>query len=288
MMNLDYSTIGQIIKDVDKSIDLHQKASVLYPKCNCKELGLESGCFYCKLIEAIDDLSRLKSHLNPLSKNTINSIHFIDLESFCYSLGSQGHVDSINVEPVWAIDPDSDPNPDHLPDQTPNPDEKPIGFDIFVKTSRYAMDGNGSHVGYEVITYRWKAYSKRELGIAGIPYLLSAWVVNPNEFEIESRELPPDDIPEHDSDCEFKSEDFCNCMCAEFFEGYFHPEDDFFYQEIQSILESCNWAEAEFDSTTREWQLGYTSFNVYEYQTNQDYADSCNEDDGMPSFGNYC
>jgi len=289
MMNLDYNTIGQIIKDVDKSIDLHQKASVLYPNCNCKELGLKSGCFYCKLIEAIDDLSCLKSHLNPLSKNVVNSIHFIDVESFCYSLGSQGHVDSIDIQPKWKDDPD--PNSDHIPDQTPDPDQKPIGFDIFVTTSRYAMDGNGSHVGYEVITYRWKAYSKRELGITGIPYLLSSWVVNPNEYKIDHGDLPPEDVPEHDSDCEFKQTewivrvynqdkeidtwtidrnrnsieatkeaesdidkldsekftdwtlkrddelDFSNCECAEFFEGYWHPEDDFFYQEMESSLE---------------------------------------------------
>lgn len=286
MMEFNHQSITQMINDVDKSIELHQKASILYPKCNCKELGLKSECFFCKVKEAIDDLSYLKSHLNPFNKNTINHIQFIDVESFCYSLGKQGHVDSIDIEPIWNT-PNPDPDPDHIPDQTPDPFEKPIGFEIFVKTSRYAMDGNGSHVGYEVITYKWKAYSKRELGITGIPYLLSSWVVNPNEFEIESRELPAEDIPEHESDCEFKGEDFCNCECAEFFEGYWHPEDDFFYQEINSILESCNWVEAEFNSETREWTLGFTSFNVEEYQTNQDYADSCDEDNGQPSFGNY-
>jgi len=152
------------------------------------------------------------------------------------------------------------------------------------------MNGNGFHVGYETITYRWKAYSKRELGITGIPYLLSSWVVNPNEYKVDHVELPPEDVPEHDSDCEFKDDDeddFCNCDCADMFEGYIHPDDDFLYQEMESILESCNWVEAEFNSETREWTLGYTSFNVGEYQTNKDYAESCDEDDGMPSFGNY-
>lgn len=283
MMEFNHQVINSIITDLNKSIDLHQKASVLYPNCNCK--ALQSTCFHCKIIEVIDDLSCLKSHLKPLNKNTINHLQFIDVEAFAYSLGQSGHIQSIEIDPIFN-NPDSEPlNPELNPHLNSEP---VIGFNIFVKTSRYAMDGNGYHVGYEVITYRWKAYSKRELGITGIPYLLSSWVVNPNEFEIESRELPAEDVPEHDSDCEYKADDFTNCECAEFFEGYWHPDDDFFYQEIQSILDSIKWTNAEFDSETREWTLGFTSFNVGEYQTNQDYADSCNQDDGMPSFGTYC
>ena len=275
-MEFNHNVINQIITDLDKSIEVHQSAAVFYPKCNCK--ALESQCYLCKIHEAIDDLSCLKSHLKPINKNTISHIQYIDVEAFCYSMGKTGHVESIEINPIF----NHGPNPE-LPTSEP-----PIGFNIFIKTSRYAMDGNGFHVGYETITYQWKAYSKRELGITGIPYLLSSWVVNPNEFEIESRELPCEDIPEHDPECEFKSECFDNCDCADFFEGYSRPDDDFFYQEIQSILDSCNWTNAEFDSETREWTLGFTSFNVHEYQTNQDYADSCNEDDGMPSFGTYC
>jgi hypothetical protein len=130
------------------------------------------------------------------------------------------------------------------------------------------------------------------LGIAGLPYLLSSWVVNPNEFEIIDRNLPPNDEPDpeynHDDDCPFKGQAFDDCDCLEFYDGYYQPDDDFFYQEIQSILESCNWIEAEFDPDTRKWTLGYTSFDVAEYQSNPDYADSCNEDDGMPSFSTYC
>ncbi|GAG32513.1 unnamed protein product, partial [marine sediment metagenome] len=50
----------------------------------------------------------------------------------------------------------------------------------------------------------------------------------------------------------------------------------------------CNWIEAEFDSKTSEWQLGNTSFNVRQYQSNSDYADGVNEDNGKPSFDDYC
>ena len=289
-MNLDHSTIKIIMKDLDKSIALHQDA-ISNEKCFKNKVGFDI-CFHCQLEESINNLTHLKSHLKPLSKNIINSIYFIDVESFCYSLGKQGHVDSINIEPVWNSnsEPIPDLDPDPFPDQTPDPDEKPIGFEIFVTTSRYAMDGNGSHVGYENVTYKWKAYSKRELGIIGIPYLLSAWVVNPNEYEIESKDLPIEDKLIHYPDCSYKDkeDDFENCHCADCFEGYFHPEDDFFYQEIKSILESCNWVEAEFNPNTREWTLGFTSFNVSEYQTNQDYTNSCNEDNGQPSFGHYC
>ena len=279
-MEFNHQVINQIIIDLNKSIELHQLLPVLYPNCTCNA-SKDNKCFKCKTEEAIDDLSCLKSHLKPINRNTISHIQFIDVEAFAYSMGKTGHVESIDIEPTWDT-------PDPEPNTIPDPDQKPIGFNIFIKTSRYAMDGNGFHVGYETITYKWKAYSKRELGITGIPYLLSAWVVNPNEFEIHSKDLPCEDVPEHESDCQFKGECFDNCDCADFFEGYWHPDDHFFYQEIQSILDSCNWTNAEFDSETREWTLGFTSFNVHEYQTNQDYADSCNEDDGMPSFGHYC
>ena len=279
-MEFNHNVINQIINDLDKSINLHRLIPVLYPDCTCNA-SKDNKCFKCRSSEAIDDLDCLKSHLNPLNKNTINHIQFIDVESFCYSLGQSGHVESIDIEPLWDT-------PDPEPNTIPDPDQKPIGFEILVRTSRYAMDGNGFHVGYETITYKWIAYSKRELGITGVPYLLSAWVVNPNEFEIHLKDLPCEDVPEHESDCEYKDDDFTNCECAEFFEGYWHPDDDFFYQEIQSILESCNWVEAEFNSETREWTLGFTSFNVEEYQTNPDYVDGCNEDNGQPSFGSYC
>jgi hypothetical protein len=282
MMQLNHSVLEQIIKDLKKSIALHQDA-IGNEECFKNETGNE-GCFHCQLEEAIDDLDCLVSHLKPISKNTIHHVQWIDVESFCYSLGKTGQISSIEIKPEWASD--SDYRADLSSEQ------KPIGFTIHVTpTSRMAMDGNGFHVGWESVTYKWKAYSKRELGIAGLPYLLSSWVVNPNEFEIESKDLPDEEEPIHNDDCEFKDDDpdsFDNCDCAEFWNGYYPPDDDFFYQEIQSILESTNWVEAEFNPDTREWTLGYTSFNVNEYQTNQDYADSCNQDDGMPSFGTYC
>jgi len=280
MMEFNQKVIDSIIKDVDKSIELHRLIPVLYPHCTCNA-SKDNKCFKCKSLEAIDDLDCLISHLKPLNRNTIHHVQWIDVESFCYSLGKTGQIRSIEINPIF-----SDPNPE-LPNSEP-----PIGFTILVTpTSRFAMDGNGFHVGYETITYKWKAYSKRELGISGIPYLLSAWVINPNEFEIESKDLPMDEAePIHSDDCEFKDDpdSFDNCDCAEFWEGYCPPDDDFFYQEMESILEWANWVEAEFDPDTREWTLGYTSFNVNEYQTNQDYANKCNQDDGMPSFGSYC
>lgn len=274
MMNLDYNVIKSIIKDLDKSINEHIIAKDLYnTNCQCHTPNQIGKCFICRVQEVIDDLDCLKSNLKPLDKNTINSIQFIDVESFCYTLTDQSNIDSISIEPTY----------DAL--------GQVIGFSVFANYSRYTMDGNGYHVGYENVTYKWIAINKRQLEITGIPYLLSSWVVNPDSFEIESKDLPNNDIPEHDPECEFKDDpnpnSFDDCDCGEFFEGYFQPEDDFFYSEMNHILEQCDWIEAEFNSDTREWTLGYTSFNVGEYQSNQDYADSCNQDDGNPSLGNY-
>ena len=280
MMEFNQKVIDSIINDVDKSIELHRLIPVLYPHCTCNA-SKDNKCFKCKSLEAIDDLDCLISHLKPLNRNTIHHVQWIDVESFCYSLGKTGQINSIEIQPIF-----NGPNPEH-----PN-SEPPIGFTIHVTpTSRFAMDGNGFHVGYETVTYEWKAYSKHELGIAGLPYLLSSWVVNPNEYEIINKDLPDEEEPIHNDDCEFKDDDpdsFDNCDCAEFWEGYYPPDDDFFYEEINSILEFTNWVEAEFDPDIREWTLGYTSFNVNEYQTDSDYADSCNQDNGMPSFGTYC
>ena len=274
MMNLDHTVINQIIKDLDKSIEFHNHA-IGEEECFKHEVS-ESNCHHCQLSKIIDDLDCLKSHLEPFNKNTVNSIQFIDVESFCYTLGKQSNIDLISIEPVWET----------------IGDDEPIGYSILAKYSRYTMDGMGSHVGYENIVYKWKAICKEQLGITGIPKLLSNWVVNPDEFEIESKELPPDDIPEHDSDCyininaESDLSD-CDCNCADMFEGYYQPDDDFFYSEMNHILEQCNWIEANFNSDRREWTLGYTSFDLNEYQNEPDYFDSCNEENGRPSFGDY-
>jgi len=275
MMNLNHNVIQTIIKDLDKSIVLHiDSIENNFKSCYCPESNSmnDQKCVHCELKEVIDDLSCLKSHLKPLDKNTINSIQFIDVESFCYTLGKQSNIDSIEIEPTY----------DTL--------GQVIGFDIFANYSRYTMDGSGYHVGYENVRFKWSAIDKRQLDITGVPYLLSSWVVNPDSFEIDSKDLPDNDNPEHDSDCEFNDDpdSFDNCDCADCFEGYFQPDDDFFYQDMDHILEQCNWVEAEFNSDRREWKLGFTSFDLNEYENNSDYADSCNQDDGRPSFGHYC
>lgn len=281
-MQFDHRTIKQIISDLNKSIALHtdQKENI-YPDCHCESKEVIGKCYHCQLEEVIGDLDCLKTHLEPIAKNTINHTQFIDLEAFCYTMGKTGHIHSIDINPIY------DPNSEL------DSEDKPINLTIDVTPeSRYAMDGSGFHVGYETTTYRWIAINKRQLGITGLPYLLSSWVVNPNEFEIIDRDFPPNDEPDpelnHDDDCPFKGQGFDDCDCLEFYDGYYQPDDDFLDQEMQSILDCCNWIEAEFDPDTRQWKLGYTSFDVAEYQTNPDYAANCNEDDGMPSFSEYC
>jgi hypothetical protein len=280
MMDLNQSTINTILHDLNRTIHLHTHSLDFYPDCLCNTPEVIGKCFKCRTNEIIDDLSCLQSHLEPFAKNTINSIHFIDVESFCFTLNQQSNIDSISIEPVYLA-PEHEYNPD-------DPNCRPIGYHIFAKYSRYTMDGSGYHVGYENVTFKWEAIDKTQLGISGLPYLLSRWVVNPDQYEIESKDLPPNEHPEHDSDCEFKhSTEFDNCDCADYFEGYYQPEDDFFYQEMDCILEQCNWVEAEFNSEDRIWELGNTSFEMDEYQNNPEYADSCNEDNGAPTIGEY-
>jgi len=287
-MQLNYHVIKQIISDLDKSIDLHRLIKVLYPNCTCNNASESiKKCFLCKCKEAIDDLDCLKSHLEPISKNTINHLQLIEAEAFRFALNEHlSFNESVRCYPIY-----NDPNADH------NSDPKDAdSFAIECTTSRYAMDGNGYHVGYENVTYQWKAMRKSDLNLRGIPLLLSNWVIDPTNYEIIKKDLPDNELPDpdhsHDDDCEFKGKGFDDCDCAEYFEGYWQPDDDFFYQEMESIIDQLKYPEAEFDSDKREWQLGEVSFNLLfcincpylidEYQNDPDYADDCNCNYGEP------
>jgi len=92
-MEFNHSVLEQIIKDLDKSINLHRLIPVLYPNCTCNNASETiKKCFKCKSSEVIDDLDCLVSHLKPISKNTIHHVQWIDVESFCYSLGKTGQI----------------------------------------------------------------------------------------------------------------------------------------------------------------------------------------------------
>ena len=54
-------------------------------------------------------------------------------------------------------------------------------------------------------------------------------------------------------------------------EGYFHPEDDFFYEELNcllhSLLQSKDFPVAEFDKESKAWSIG----NQVTWEVGTDY-----------------
>jgi hypothetical protein len=276
-MQLTDHVIKQIISDLKKSIALHTDSiENIHSDCNCIKDQTDVKCYHCQLQEVIDDLDCLKSHLEPISLNTVNHLQLIDADAFRYAMENSGMIHSIECFPVY-LDPNTELN-------YPEPKDAD-SIAINVTTSRFAMDGNGYHVGYEQVTFQWKAMRKSDLNLAGIPRLLSNWVIDPSNYEIIKKDLPNNEDPIHDDDCEFKDSDsFDDCDCAEFWEGYYQPDNDFFYQEMDAIIDQLKYPEAEFNSDNREWQLGDMSFNLDEYQNDDHYADNCNANYGAPAF----
>jgi hypothetical protein len=276
MMNIDSNVIKQMIEDLNHSIALHTDSiENIHGDCYCIENQNEIKCYHCRLEELINDLDCLKANLEPISMNTLHHVRLIDAEAFRYAMEHSGMIHSISCYPIFN-DPNSELN---------YPEVKADSFAIDVKTSRFAMDGNGSHVGYEMVIYQWKAIRKADLNIyGGIPKLLSNWVIDPDNYEIIEKDLPEENKPIHDDDCEFDQDDqtFDQCDCAEMFNGYSHPDDDFFYQNIQAIIDQLKYPEAEFNANEREWTLGDCSFNLNQFESDSNYAEDVKYNDGAP------
>ena len=120
---------------------------------------------------------------------------------------------------------------------------------IEVYYSRVAMSPMGFRLGCEYVTVRFPCFRKDDLGIVGFPKELNAHVVLLGVWEIYERNSPEPEKCENG--CE---EDECEC------ELYFPPDDDFFYSEIDHIVDMLgtykSYPEAEFDREERMWSLG--------------------------------
>ena len=275
MMNLNHTTIIQIIHDLNRSIGLHN-TSLDSEECWKNQIDEvnESNCYHCQLEDIIDDLDCLKSHLIPIAKSTISSIQFVDAEAFRFALAESGQFNSVRCYPTF-IDDNGEYNYNCPKDAD--------GFAIEVTIERYAMDGNGYHVGYESATFKWNCIDKHELGIAGIPYLLSKWVVNPEQYELIQMDHPKVDDPDHDPDCELNKEDSDgDCDCGAFESMYYPADDDFWYSEMDSRLDSIEYPDAEYNPDKREWQLGDMSYSLEEFNSDELYKDNAIENDGAP------
>ena len=160
---------------------------------------------------------------------------------------------------------------------------------IYFTMSRYAMDGNGYHVGYEEFTGVFRLYSKRVFNITEMsPYGLSSYFIVPNALEVnevipaeQPRIYSKDDaiqylidhnkwsswIPnyvnllDHWTDDELLQEAYDKGMGDG---DYFPPDVDFAYEELNYVLNEaldCLPA-ATFDSSNGTWSLGSHTWKV--------------------------
>lgn len=230
----------------------------------------------------VDKIDKLIKKLNGVNKNTIFNQTYIDAFALKEALEKYGNpIEGVEIWPIWN---DETLSWNELVNNPPKPDS----FEMRIKYSRYAMNPNGFHVGYENVTFRLKLYDRNSIDLYNYPTALSHLVAIPSTSQLEiietdfpSKELP--DIDSHDSKCSvFNREegepdwnpiddpfpDDCDCGCNDGWEGYNPPDSDFLYQDMDHIFYLLlnyhlnNIPEAEFNPNTRTWELGERSYTV--------------------------
>jgi len=173
---------------------------------------------------------------------------------------------------------------------------------LYFKKERYAMNGNGYHVGYEVFVGRLKLYEKSEFYVHGVPYALSPYIVFPNQLEVdgvtpaeEPREYTVHDAVEYLKSIGKDEPEFYNFQEYEhdpdyimqlahdngMSEGdYFPPDEDFAFHELDHVLQDTikgGLVQAEFHPTQNEkeedseWSLGRYWFIPRTLKTGKEY-----------------
>ena len=222
---------------------------------------------YEKLNNHLEQTKWMIPTLESINKNTVYFPVYVDMLALKEALENQSLIYSVELHPMW-----NDPI-----DEQKYPDVEPDYFQMKVFYSRYCMDGNGYHVGYEHVVFVANSIKKSNLKLSGIPYNLSPHVIDPTSFEIESKDCPPEDFPtfdSHETNCDvFKRSmlhtwnpaiepfpDDCSCGCNDNWNGYTPPDNDFFESEIDNIiyyiLHHNQLPEATFDGKTGEWSIG--------------------------------
>jgi len=264
-------SIDQIISTLNKAIPLIESQS---NQLNQQPDDPMNATMKAALQLHSDQIHSITTLLRSINKNTIHPINFVDALAMKEALEEYGSpIESVDILPMW-----------HNSNQSPD-DSNPDYFIMVIHYSRYSLNPIGYHNGYEKVIFEWKLYFKKELGLSGIPYNLSHLVCIPqcDQLEIVNKSLPDEEFPNNDShepDCEvFKRSllhpwnpedepfpDDCTCGLNEQWEGYSHPDDEFFYQEMENIIGiimANNFIpDAKFDPTKSEWTLGDQSYVV--------------------------
>lgn len=256
---------AQILVNAQLSATKKDYNESLTGKSNCNMETMQ------RMIEKLHDhINLINTQINEikaLRKNTLYCSVLIDCRALVDALNNFGNpIDSAEMIPIWECPNDPD-----------NDIKVPIAYQLQINYSRYAMNGDGYHVGYENVMFSADCIKKSSIHLSdGMPYNLSSYVVNPHAFTIESSECPPEELPtidSHSSDCAIHTElpadhdwdlcpfpDECDCGINDHWSGYSPPDEDFFYAELESVIQTILshklLPEAEFNAETKEWSIG--------------------------------
>lgn len=245
---------------------------------NCIKNQLKSGeiCLHCQKESLIHELRDIHRQLLPYRRNTVWTKTYWSFLALIEAL------DKLNIkyeiEEVWN-----------------NENTMLLHKIILISLSHYAMDSNGFAMGNEYVTFKAIAIKRSDSGLeGGIGYLVDNWVIDPDSFKIEDKNLFESEELSgemHKDNCKYAGENsFDNCDCADYIELYMASDgdgDDFWYSELDHAL-SCianELPEAIFnyqEETGRVWSIGDSEcYDMDRFTNDIEYRKGLQEDNGF-------
>ena len=164
---------------------------------------------------------------------------------------------------------------------------------LLFKANRYAMDGNGFHVGHEEYCGQFPIYHKKEFNVMGIPWGISPFIIFNQQMDVkevipaqketiytveDAREYLKEYCPEIEYQDlerdEIKSLAFDNGMG----EGDYIPcDENFAYEELnyyfrEALVQMPDY-EFKFENDKRIWMLGDLEIDLDEALKNKAFND---------------
>jgi len=190
---MNHTSFKSIVSLLNKSLVLHDAQLKDNPDCYCtknEKNEILEKCFNCQLKDSVREIQFWSRELKRYTNQSVLFKQFIEAEAFRFALDNSRDFCDVKCYPKW-IDPTAELN--HY---------QPDSYEI-TAWHRMVCGENEIKEYYQV---KWNCVRKDELGLAGIPKLLSNWVVDTEAWEIVDKGLPDEDTPEHESDCEAVNE----------------------------------------------------------------------------------
>jgi len=175
---MNHTTFKNLVNLLNKSLILHDALKGQSPP---KSINLE------------EEVKQIQFYTRELKKYTNQSYlfkEFVEAEAFRFALDNFRDFCDVKCYPKW-----NDRTAEYNGSQ-------PDSYEI---TAWYLMTCGENEI-HEYYQVKWNCIRKDDLGLIGIPKLLSNWVVDPESWEIVDRDLPDEDVPEHEDDCEAVNE----------------------------------------------------------------------------------